>query len=124
MKATERITLYENDHRPQFQVQLIDPETGSAIDLSNSNYTVKMLFRQTGSTTTIADIPMIQVSGGPSGTVYHAWVDVSANNVLLLDSVSAGNRYEGQIIIDFNGVKQTVDSRIRFIVRERFAEVT
>lgn len=123
MKSTELIPLYKNDRRPQFQIQLIDSNTGTAIDLSNSAYTVKMLFRQVGETTTIADIPMIKVGDGSSGTVYHAWVDSAAANVLELDDVTAGLRYEGQVVIDFDGSEQTVDTKIRFTVRERFAEV-
>lgn len=123
MKATPTIYVFKEDARPYLQVRVVDSQTEIAIDLSNSNYTARMLFRQVGETDTIADIPMTKVGSGVAGQIYHAWVDDDANDVLELDDVIAGQRYEGQIVIDFDGSDQTVNTVIRISVKERFAEV-
>jgi hypothetical protein len=123
MKATSQIPVFKNDRRPVFQVQLIDSNSGTAISLADSNYTVRMLFRAAGSDETLADIPMSKVGDGSSGTVYHSWVDSTAANVLEQTYITMGGRYEGQIVIDFDGSPQTVDTKVRFTVKERFAEV-
>ena len=123
MKSTPIIYVFKEDARPYFQVRVVDAQTGLAIDLSNTSYTARMLFRQVGSTTTLADIPMTKVGDGVAGQLYHIWVDDDSNDVLGLSTVEAGQRYEGQVIIDFNGSDQTVNTKVRISVKERYAEV-
>jgi hypothetical protein len=43
--------------------------------------------------------------------------------VLESDDVEVNQRYEGQIVIDFDGSEQTVNTVVRIQVKERFAEV-
>jgi len=122
MKATPIIYVFKEDARPYFQVRVVDAQTGLAVDLSNTNYTARMLFRKVGETTTLADIPMTKVGDGVAGQLQHSWAYDDSNDVLALSTVEAGQRYEGQIIIDFNGSDQTVNTKVRISVKERFAE--
>jgi len=123
MKATPVITVFKGDARPYLQVRVVDAQNDQAMDLSLSTTTARMLLRKVGSASTIADIPMTKIADGVSGQLYHSWVDQDSVDVLESDDIEANQRYEGQIVIDFNGSEQTVNTTVRIQVKERFAEV-
>jgi hypothetical protein len=123
MKATPVIYVFKEDSRPYLQVRVVDAQNNTAMDLSLSTTTARMLLRKVGSATTIANIPMTKIADGVTGQLYHSWVDDAAANVLESDDVEVNQRYEGQIVIDFDGSEQTVNTVVRIQVKERFAEV-
>jgi len=123
MKATPVINVFKNDSRPYFQIRIVDAQNNQAMDLSLSTTTARMLLRKVGSVTTIADIPLIKIADGVTGQLYHSWVDEDSVDVLESDDIEANQRYEGQIVIDFDGSEQTVNTTVRIQVKERFAEV-
>ena len=107
------IKLVKNDNLPQVTLTLTDENTGSAIDLSAATTTVNVRLRAQGSTTNIATLTCTKPNGGSDGKVMFYFPGTTLN-------VSAGT-YEGEIEMDFNGLKQTVYDLLYFSLREDFS---
>mgnify|MGYP006285657137 CR=1 FL=1 len=106
------IKLVKDDNLPEVTLTLTDTNTGSPIDLSASTTSVNVYFRAVGSTTVLSTLACSKVSGGADGVVKF-YFPGSALNV-------ASGPYEGEIEINFNGLKQTVYDVLKFKVREDF----
>lgn len=106
------INLVKNDNLPQITLTLTDSNTGTAIDVSAATTTVQVRLRAQGGTTVLATLACSKPNGGGDGKVMFFF----PGNTL---DVAAGV-YEGEIELDFNGLKQTVYDLLRFRIREDF----
>jgi hypothetical protein len=105
------IRLVQGDTKPDILLELIDEDTGLALDLSPATTSVSVKFRAAGSTDTPAIISCTKIDAG-NGKVQF---DFSGG---ILD-VPAG-AYEGEIEVSYDGLTQTVFDVMRFRVREEF----
>lgn len=106
------IKLVKGDERPTVVLTLTDDVANGALDLSLATTVVTVKFRATGSTTLLSTISTTKLGGGTGGIVQF---DFSGG---VLD-VDAGS-YEGEIVITYDGVVQTVYDILRFRVRANF----
>ena len=107
------INLVRNDNLPQVTLTLTDPATGSAIDLSASTTTILVRIRALGSTTVSATLTCSKPNGGGDGKAMFFFPGTTLD--------LAAGVYEGEIEMNFDGLKQTVYDLLRFKVREEFA---
>lgn len=106
------IRLVQGDERPIVVITLMDDVTNTPLNLSASTTSVVVKFRTQGSTTLLSTIPCSKVEGGSTGQVQFDFT----GGVLDVDP----GMYEGEIVVDFDGVVQTVYETIRFRVRDNF----
>ncbi len=109
----DKIKLVQGDTFPIVRLTLTDPVTGSAINLSDSTTSIKVYFREAGTTTILATISCTKVNGGSTGQVQFNF----SSGVL---NVEPG-AYEGEIEINFDGQTQTVYELLKFTVRKQFS---
>jgi len=103
------VKLVRGDNYPLITLTLTDEATELPIDLSAGSTTVNVEFRPAGQTTNVAVIPCTKPSGGADGKVQFFFPGTTLD-------VEPGN-YEGEIVISFNGLRQTVYDVIKFKVR-------
>lgn len=106
----DKILLVQGDNLPRITVTLSDPDTGSALNLSQAS-SVSLKFRQKGGSAAPVTIPCA-VDNGSAGVMSFAFPDT------VLD-VTPGE-YEAEIEIDFSGQTQTIYDPLRFKVRAKF----
>lgn len=118
---TITIPLVKGDGRPLIKFRIDDANVDAPIaDLANNTVTAHMLFRELGAETSIADIELSKVGDGAAALVL---LDFDkGNGASWLDDVEAGVVYEGQIYLLFNNVRQTVQTKIRFVIKEAFPD--
>jgi hypothetical protein len=104
------IKLVKGDNRPYIRLVLKDVD-GNPIDLTDS--TVRVYFREAGSTTVLSTILCTLIDGGVNGVITFNF----PGNTLDVDP----GLYEGEIEIDFGGETQTVYDVLKFNVRDQFA---
>jgi hypothetical protein len=109
----DKIKLVQGDTFPIVRLTLTDPVTGSAINLSDSTTSIKVYFREAGTTTILATISCTKLNGGSTGQVQFNF----SSGVL---NVEPG-AYEGEIEINFDGQTQTVYELLKFTVRKQFS---
>lgn len=106
----ERIKLVQGDNLPYIRLTLRHAN-GTPMDVSAA--TVRMYFKERGSTTVLSTIICTKPAGGSDGIVvfnfYGSTLDVNPGY------------YEGEIEIDYSGLKQTVYNTLQFQVRAQFA---
>lgn len=108
-----KIKLVTGDNLPYVRLTLTDPTTGSPINVSNSDITVRVYFRAAGSETVLATIVCEKVNGGTTGVVRFNF----PGNTLNVDP----GLYEGEVEVDFDGQTQTIYEVLKFVIREQFA---
>lgn len=106
------IKLVQSDNLPEITLTLTDSSTGEVIDVSSSTTTVNVRFRAVGDTTVLAVLPCLNVTDGSDGKVKFYFPGSTLD--------VPGGTYEGEIEINFNGLKQTVYDVLKFKVREDF----
>lgn len=109
---SEIIKLVQSDNLPEVTLTLTDNGTGLPIDLSASTTSVVVRFRALGETTVLATLSCTKVTGGGDGKVKFFFPGTTLN--------LPEGQYEGEIEIDFNGLKQTVYDLLKFKLREDF----
>lgn len=109
----DKIKLVQGDTFPIVRLTLTDPVKGSAINLSDSTTSIKVYFREAGTTTILATISCTKLNGGSTGQVQFNF----SSGVL---NVEPG-AYEGEIEINFDGQTQTVYELLKFTVRKQFS---
>ena len=106
----ERIKLVQGDTLPYIRLTL-KHANGEPMDVSAA--TVRMYFREKGTTQILSTIICTKPNGGSDGIVvfnfYGSTLDVSPGY------------YEGEIEVDYSGLKQTVYNTLQFQVRAQFA---
>ena len=105
----ETIKLVKGDELPQITLTLTDDVTSSAVNLSAATTTVSVKFRKKGTTTTLSTISTTKTTDGTDGKVHFDF----SGNVLDVDP----GEYEGEVVIDYNGLVQTVYDVLKFRVR-------
>lgn len=119
---TVTIPLVKGDERPLIQFRIDDANKNAPIeDLANSTVTAGMLFRELGSETTLADIDLTKVGDGFDGLLLLSFIKADGGS--WLDDLTPGRVYEGQVYLEFDGKRQTVQTKIRFTIKEAFAAV-
>lgn len=114
MNYPEVIEVVAGDRLPDIRVQLRDGNTLAPIDVSASSKTVKGIFRQQGSETTLETLTATKIDGGYDGWVLFSWGAATLD----LDP----DRYELQPFIDAgSSVYQTATNLVKFRVKEKFA---
>mgnify|MGYP000048732030 CR=1 FL=1 len=106
----ERIKLVQGDNLPYIRLTLRHAN-GEPMDVSGA--TVKMYFRERGTTTVTSTIICTKPTGGHDGVVVFNFYGSTLN-------VNPGY-YEGEIEVDYSGLKQTVYNTLQFHVRAQFA---
>lgn len=104
------IKLVRGDNRPYIKIALKDVD-GDPIDLTQT--TVRVYFREVGSTTVLSTLTCSVVGSPTSGEVQFNFPGSTLD-------VEPG-MYEGEIEIDFDGEIQTVYEVLKFNVRDEFA---
>lgn len=118
---TVTIPLVVGDGMTAIRFRLDDAASAMPLEsLLLGTTTAHMLFREAGSVETIADIELSKVDGGVNSEVQLSFIKDAGGS--WLDGLTAGAMYEGQMYLLFNGVKQTVLTRIRFPLKEAFAD--
>ncbi len=118
---TVTIPVVIGDDRPLIQFRIDDANVDAPIDeLAHGDVTAHMLFREPGSEESIADIALTKVGDGSAALVY---LDFNkGDGTSWLDGLTAGMVYEGQLYLDYDGKRQTVQTKIRFLLKEAFAD--
>lgn len=106
----DRIKLVQGDTLPYIRLTLKHAD-GQPMDVSAA--TVKMYFRQKGTTQVLSTIICTKPTGGADGVVIFNFSGNSLN-------VNPGY-YEGEVEVDYSGSKQTVYNTLQFQVRAQFA---
>ena len=114
------IELIKNDHLPDIFIDLRDANTGEpgdattweAVNISDPNTSVSVLWRQKGTTTVLATLGTTKVDGGVNGGVFMSWGTFLEDNEI--------GSYEGQIEVNFDGDIQTVVERLDVNLGEKF----
>lgn len=116
-----RIPLVQGDGRPLIKFRIDDANKGEPIaGLANSTVTAGMFFRDPEGVL-IADIALEKVGDGADALLLlDFWKDDDSGS--WLDGLDAGMTYEGQIYVDFDGKRQTVQTKIKFQIKESFGE--
>ena len=125
---TEKIKLVRGDTKPQVKAVVKVADTGAIVSLAGA--TVRLLFRQLGSSTLQATLVGTLLTGlededgnvdtsppynvaGAGGRVAFAWGST--------DLDCEDGEYEGEIKVTFgDGTKQTVYEPLKFKVRDKF----
>lgn len=107
----ERIKLVQGDTLPYVNLYLTTAD-GAVLSLSDPSRSVQVLFRATGSETTLSTINTIKVGNGSTGQVRFNF----DNGVLNVDP----GAYEGEVVVNFGGGEtQTIYDLLKFYVRQR-----
>lgn len=106
------IRLVRGDEKPVIKLTLTDDVSDLPVDLSLPTTTVSVKFRAVGSETLLSTIACTKIGTGAEGQVYFDF----SGHVLDIDA----GLYEGEIIVDFNGIVQTLYDTMRFRVRDNF----
>ena len=107
---TEKIKLVQGDTKPTLVCTLTDSGSGDAINITGA--TVRLKFRQVGSTS-LRDTIIGTVTSGEGGVVSFSWGSDALDG-------PAGD-YEGEIEITFgDGSIQTVYDLLKFKLRSEF----
>lgn len=109
---SDKIKLVQGDTRPYIKLTLTD-DSGTAINLSDSDTSVRVYFRAVGSSTVLSTISCSKLNGGLTGEVNFNFPSGALN-------VDPG-QYEGEVEILFGTDKQTVYQTLKFVVRQQFA---
>ncbi len=118
---TVTIPLVKGDARPVIRLRIDDANKGAPIaDLANNTVTAGMKLREYGSETTLADIDLSKVGDGFDALLLLSFAKEGGGS--WLDDLTAGVVYEGQVYLDFDGARQTVQTKLRFLIKEGFAE--
>jgi hypothetical protein len=118
---TVTIPVVKGDDRPVIRLRIDDANKNAPIeDLANNTVTAGMKFRESGSETTLADISLTKIGDGYDALVQLSFAKDGGGS--WLDGCTAGLVYEGQVYLDFDGARQTVQTKLRFLVKEAFAE--
>lgn len=107
----DTIKLVQGDNRPYIKLRFTQSD-GSALDLSGDGVTVTVAFRSVTSEDTLFTTVAEKVSGGSNGEVTFNFPGTQLN-------IDAGY-YEAEVEIDFDGERQTIYQRLKFLVREQF----
>lgn len=108
----EKIKLVQGDTRPAIVCTLTDDTTGAAINIGGA--TVRLKFRQVGSTTLTATVTGSVTDGPNGGCVFYP---ASSPEML----AGEPGDYEGEIEITFaDSTVQTVYDVLKFKIREDF----
>jgi hypothetical protein len=108
----EEIKLVRGDNRPYIKLTLTKSD-GTALDVSDADTTVSIHFRSVTAEAVLTTIPVTKLNGGASGEVMFNFPGATLN-------VDPGY-YEGEVEINFDGEKQTLYDRLKFLVREQIA---
>jgi hypothetical protein len=108
------IRLVSGDDKPLVVLTLTDDISNTPYDLSPVSTTVFVRFRQAGTTDTLSTIQCTKLTTGADGKVQFNFV----GGVL---DVPPG-MYEGEVVIDESGGRQTVYDLLRFRVRQNFTD--
>ncbi len=106
------IKLVKDDNLPEITLTLTDTTSGLPLDLSAPTTSVVVQFRAVGGTSVLEVFQCVNVTNGEDGKVKFFFPGSSLD-------VPAG-LYEGEIEIDFGGLRQTVYDLLKFKVREDF----
>lgn len=110
--AAKVIPLVQGDNLPYISLTLTDNATGSVLNVSGA--VVRVYFRAVGQTTVLATLFCIPLlPDGSDGRVKFYFPGTTLD-------VPEG-MYEGEIEVDFGGLKQTVYETLKFRVRAQFA---
>lgn len=112
--SVDVIRLVSGDNKPVIILTLTDDISGAPYNLTPTNTTVSVKFRAAGTQVTLATIPCTKIGSGADGRVQFGF----ANGIL---DVPPG-AYEGEVVINENGLIQTIYNTLRFRVRENFAD--
>lgn len=108
-----KIYLVAGDNNPAVRIQLLDHNTGAAINLLPSTKLVYLRVRESGSDTTIFQAgPLTKVDGGVDGFV--AW-EPDPDDIDLDPAL-----YEGQVYIDDGSGNHTCRTTIHIQIVEKF----
>lgn len=107
---SEKIKLVQGDNLPYILLALTNSD-GTPLDVSGA--TVQVSFREAGTTTVLAVLPCMNVTDGTDGQVQFNFPGTTLD-------VDPG-MYEGEIEIDFGGLRQTIYDILKFSVRAQFA---
>lgn len=108
--AAKPIRLVQGDNLPYINLTLT---TGDGTVLNAQGATVQMHFRAVGTSTVLASVNCPFVTDGSDGKVKFNFPGTTLN-------VPEGS-YEGEIEVNFGGLKQTVYETLKFLVRAQFA---
>lgn len=108
--ALKVILLVQGDNLPFIEVTLVN-SNGQIMNVSGA--VVKLYLRAYKTTTVISTILCAPVTDGTDGKVKFSFPGGTLN-------IPPG-QYEGEIEVDFNGLKQTIYEILRFRVRAQFA---
>ena len=107
----DRIKLVQGDTLPYINIYLTKAD-GTALNISDPNVSVQVLFRASGTTTTLSTINCVKANGGVSGQARFNF----ENGILNVDP----GAYEGEVVVDFGGGEtQTIYDLLKFSVRQR-----
>jgi hypothetical protein len=106
----DRIKLVQGDTLPFVRMTLKHAD-GEPMDVSAA--TVRMRFRQRGTTTVLSTLVCTKPNGGIDGVVVFNF----AGGILDVDP----GYYEGEVEVDYAGTKQTIYNTLQFQVRAQFA---
>lgn len=105
--ANELIRVVAGNNRPIVQLILRDEFTDDPVDISQSTTSIVVLFRAIGEVGVLATLPCTKT--GATGGIKFSFPGASL-------AVQPG-LYEGDVVIDYNGEKQTAYEKLRFRVR-------
>jgi hypothetical protein len=105
-----RIKLVQGDNLPYIRLTLKNADD-TPLDVSGG--VVNVYFRAKDTTTILSTISCTKPNGGTDGVVVFNF----SGNTLNVDP----GYYEGEVEVNFNGVKQTVYDPLQFQVRAQFA---
>ena len=106
----DKIKLVQGDNLPYVRLNLTNAD-GTPLDVSGG--TVVLYFRAAGTSTVLSTLSCANVTDGTDGAVQFNFPGNTLN-------VPAG-AYEGEVEVDFGGLKQTVYEILRFAVRAQFS---
>lgn len=105
----DKILLVQGDTLPTPVVTIYDEISGNVVDLTGAS--VRMLFRESGSTTVKATLTGVLLDGGVNGKVVFSFGN----------HLDAPGNYEGEFEVTFpSGGVQTTYAVQKFKVREQF----
>lgn len=105
----EKIKLVQGDSLPTPVVTIYDEISGNVVDLTGAS--VRMLFRESGSSTVKAALTGVLLDGGVNGQAVFSFGN----------TLDAPGNYEGEFEVTFpSGGVQTTYATQKFKVREQF----
>lgn len=111
---SDPIKLVRGDNRPFIKVRLFQSD-GTLLDVSAEQIVVTINLRSVTTEDILSVLPCVKLNGGVGGEVRFNVPGAT------LDMVAGA--YEGEVVVSFNGDKQTVYDRLKFQVRNRFGTV-